>query len=92
MLIIHVWYAQLTSQPSHKVIQLTALLSNSKHFFIQHFVGHWPANTIWWWENINSFMWLLTMISSIIDLRMNCFMFLGYMKVSALLKKLEVNR
>ena len=32
-----------------KVIQLIALVSNSKHFLYDFCVSHWPANIMWWW-------------------------------------------
>ena len=41
------------------------------------FVGHWPANTIWWWAEVISFMWLHIMTSGSIDLKM---IVLGYIE------------
>ena len=52
-----------------KVVWLIALFSNSMHFFIQHFVGCQPADTIWWWAKVISFMRLHIIMSSTIDLK-----------------------
>ena len=39
-----------------KVVWLTALFSNSEHFFVQLFVDHWPANTIWQQAKASNFI------------------------------------
>ena len=57
-LVIHAWFAWPTkSVCPAKVIWLTALFSNSKHFFHMTFVfSHQPANTMWWRAKVPNFL------------------------------------
>ena len=46
--------ADKVSHPA-KVIWLTTLFSNSKHFLYDLCVSHQPANIVWWWAKAIDF-------------------------------------
>ena len=57
-LIIHVWYAWLTSWLPHKSHMANNVIFKFKVLFYDICVGLWLANTIWWWAKAHNFIWI----------------------------------